>query len=453
MIQPVPDQHAVGGLRISWRILEWAGVWFALLLQTGAPILLFIGSGDLDTSRSALRLFALPAYAITIVLAGRHWRQIAVALRRGLPLIVLTLLPFLSVAWSTSGSISLRRAVGLLFTIALAYVIATRFTPRQLLMIVAAVVLPCMVLSLAVGIAVPSIGQMPPGAEVSGMRGIFVHKNILGWYAALAVIVSMFLTAERMVPRVIGLALTVMSLAALAASGSMTGAMCVAASFVLIGVLSALRRLKGATRILLVLVLAQSVTVFIFLLEPLLLPALEALGRDATLTGRVPLWHLVDEEIGRNLLLGVGYQAFWTEANPDAWRIWAAVGWPAPHAHNGYRDMMLNFGLIGFLAFAVCLVRAVEQGTRLHIVDRAGSWLWLNVYFGVFLVMNLTESAFFIQNDTLFILFATAIIMYDLRAPESRPARMRVALANNPAVDASRPAAFRPGLPEGAAAR
>ena len=45
-------------------------------------------------------------------------------------------------------------------------------------------------------------------------------------------------------------------------------------------------------------------------------------------------------------------------------------------------------------------------------------WLWLNVIVWVFLVMNLTESLFLVQNDFLFVLFATALLMFGLRAPE-----------------------------------
>ncbi|MGO7785777.1 O-antigen ligase family protein, partial [Rhizobium ruizarguesonis] len=74
--------------------------------------------------------------------------------------------------------------------------------------------------------------------------------------------------------------------------------------------------------------------------------ALEALGKDATLTGRVPLWELVDLEISDRWMFGYGYQAFWTVANPEATRIWLKIGWASPHAHNGYRDILLSFGII-----------------------------------------------------------------------------------------------------------
>ena len=155
----------------------------------------------------------------------------------------------------------------------------------------------------------------------------------------------------------------------------------------------------------------------LILLHEFLVPVLEALGKDATLTGRVPLWELVDRQIADHLLLGFGYQAFWTEANPEAWAIWSKINWQAPHAHNGFRDTMLSFGIGGMTLFVLMLLRAVRQGAVLQCRDPQYGWLWLNVFTVMVLVMNLTENIFLIQNDTICVLFATAIIMFSLYSP------------------------------------
>ena len=72
------------------------------------------------------------SFAIVGLLLTRCRDQLRLAVSRSLPLAVLLLLPFASVLWSISGSISLRRAIALLASMALAYVLAIRFTPRQL---------------------------------------------------------------------------------------------------------------------------------------------------------------------------------------------------------------------------------------------------------------------------------------------------------------------------------
>ena len=316
--------------------------------------------------------------------------QLRLAVSRSLPLAVLLLLPFVSVLWSISGSISLRRAIALLASMALAYVLAIRFTPRQLAILVAAVLGPCMLLSLVYAVALPGLGWMPDGAE---MRGVFTHKNILGWYASISIIACAAMMVGGSDRRLGGLFL-VASVLCLVASGSMTGLISTASALCLTAFYAILRRLRGLARTLFVLVVLQLVALVAVSLIELLVPTLEALGKDATLTGRIPLWKLVDQEIAKNLLFGVGYQAFWTDANPNAWVIWSEIGWGAPHAHNGYRDTLLNFGLIGLAIFLVAIVRAVIQGATLLCRVQHGGWLWLNVVVGMFLVMNITESLF-----------------------------------------------------------
>ncbi|MGO6904787.1 O-antigen ligase family protein, partial [Rhizobium ruizarguesonis] len=59
----------------------------------------------------------------------------------------------------------------------------------------------------------------------------------------------------------------------------------------------------------------------------------------------------------------------------------------------------------------------IRQGAFLQCHDPQYGWLWLNVLTIMILVMNLTESIFFVQNDAIFILFTTAIIMFSLYAP------------------------------------
>ena len=147
--------------------------------------------------------------------------------------------------------------------------------------------------------------------------------------------------------------------------------------------------------------------------------------KDATLTGRVPLWHLVDAEIGRHLVFGFGYQAFWSEANPAAWRLWASAGWNAPHAHSGFRDVLLNFGLVGFVVIAATIGRAMRQGAALHCGQPEKGWLWINLLMVWFLVLNLAESVMFVQNDALFVLFAAAILSCGLRRRSSTASRRR----------------------------
>ncbi|SFA77185.1 exopolysaccharide production protein ExoQ [Rhizobium sp. NFR07] len=403
---------------VNWRALECWGAGISIFLQTGAlfPLLLTDADGSLsDPAKAKLRLLSLPVYAFTALALARNIPHFLIALRRDLIFPLILVLPFLSIFWSVSPSTSLRRAVGLLFTILLAYALAIRFTPRQLLMIVFATVGACILLSVVALIASPNLARMPLDGSI---RGIFVHKNILGWYASIMIpVATIMLIDGTMGWRRTAFMLLAAGTFCLLMSGSMTATITTGSAFCLIGFYTILQRTHGIARILIILFSIQMLVWLLVMLHEFLVPVLEGLGKDATLTGRVPLWELVDGQIAAHPIFGFGYQAFWTEANPDAWTIWEAIQWMAPHSHNGFRDTMLSFGISGTMLFAVVLLRAVRQGAVLHCRDPHYGWLWLNVFLVMILVMNLTESMFLIQNDAIFVLFATAIIMFSLYAP------------------------------------
>ncbi|OWV72619.1 exopolysaccharide biosynthesis protein [Rhizobium sp. R339] len=409
---------AANGPALSWRAIECWGAGVCLFLQTGAlfPLLLADADGALsDHARSILRLLCLPVYGFTLLMLVRNLPQFLTALKRNWLVPVMVAIPFVSVFWSVGPSTTFRRAIGLLFTVLLAYVLAIRFTPRQLLLLAFATFGTCIILSLLIFVASPGLARMPLDGS---LRGVFIHKNSLGWYAGMMILVAtaVLMDADRGLRRA-ALLLLIAGGICLVGSGSMTAIIATVSAYCLIGFYSVLQRLRGISRIVFILFFVQLAVGLLLWLHEFLVPFLEALGKDATLTGRVPLWELVDGQIADHLLLGFGYQAFWTEANPEAWIIWSKIQWMAPHAHNGFRDTMLSFGISGMALFALMVLQALRQGAVLQCRDQHYGWLWMNVFTVVILVMNLTESIFLIQNDAIFILFITGIIMFSLYAP------------------------------------
>src|SRR5262249_23761737 len=74
----------------------------------------------------------------------------------------------------------------------------------------------------------------------------------------------------------------------------------------------------------------------------------EILGRETTLTGRLPIWQGILTNFSSHPFFGVGYDAFWTISNREALRvIFAGSKWAASHAHNGYLDILNELGIIG----------------------------------------------------------------------------------------------------------
>ncbi|MFC5758648.1 O-antigen ligase family protein, partial [Rhizobium sp. GCM10022189] len=401
---------------MPWRSMECVGVIVALLLLSGCVFPLIDRDGYLDASEMAkLRLLGMPIYLISLGLLARNQTELLIAVRRSLPFAVLLLLPLVSVLWSSSPALTLQRGIALILSVSLAYLLAILFTPRQLLLLTVAVLGTGMVFSLLMAVAWP--GRAFTMGE-SSLRGVFDNKNALGWNAAIATFACAIMATDRRAGRrIVSIPLLCASLVCLVASQSMTAMTSLASAAVATVFFLALSKTRDLGRATLVLVCLQLVALVLVGLSELLVPLLEAIGKDATLTGRVPLWREVDHAIGRRLLFGYGYQAFWADSTPDGWRVRAAAGWPAPHAHNGFRDTLLSLGLLGFVPLVWTIVRAVRQGATLLCDAPEEGWLWLNVLVIMFLVMNLTETIILTQNSLLFVLFSAAVLMFAIRFP------------------------------------
>lgn len=104
------------------------------------------------------------------------------------------------------------------------------------------------------------------------------------------------------------------------------------------------------------------VLVTVLVVEPELLFA--ALGKDPSMTGRLPLWIESARAVAERPILGWGYNAFWSQNSVSARYIWQRIGWPAPNAHNGLLQMGLDFGLVGAALYGFMLLRLALRTFR-----------------------------------------------------------------------------------------
>src|SRR5690606_29348516 len=160
---------------LNIRRLERRGAWIALLLQSGAifPLVLAPEGVFTGTARLFLQMLNLPVLLFACSVLALRPGQTLVVLRHNLDLAVLMMLPLLSAIWSISVSNSVTSAAAVLTSFLLGIALAILFPPRQLLLLVAAVVGPVALLSLLFAMALPALGWSEDGT----LRGVFTHKN------------------------------------------------------------------------------------------------------------------------------------------------------------------------------------------------------------------------------------------------------------------------------------
>ena len=116
--------------------------------------------------------------------------------------------------------------------------------------------------------------------------------------------------------------------------------------------------------------------------------AIAGLGRDTTLTTRVPMW----EELlaaATNPIWGSGYEVFWVSTQGRA----MGQRWSVAQAHNGYLELYLNLGIVG-LALVLGSLAAGLLKIRRHLsVDYRAAVLRL-CFILVIALYNGTEATF-----------------------------------------------------------
>jgi O-antigen ligase len=373
------DGGGGGGGADPWHLIVYGGAFAACLLL-------------LTRWRDALRL----AWANAVVLA-------------------LPILAIVSVRWSDAPGITLRRSAALLVTALVGLYFAVRFTPRQMLVLLAWTFGITAVLSLVVGAAVPGIGR-----DGSDWRGLYDTKNVLG--RAMALGATVFLLLARGLDRRRWIGWCGAALCALVALLAHSGTALLV--LLLMGTtVMALGAYQVAARDVRLLVFAIAATLLAGGAAVLSLASrpdlvLAALGKDATLTGRTFLWQLASDMAARRPWLGYGYGAFWL--GPGSWAGYVAdlMHWEAPHAHNGLLDLALDLGRAGVVLYLVGYVLALRAAIARARHPFVGSAL--PAAYLVFLALsNITESALLRQFSVFWVLYVYATCSLAVREPET----------------------------------
>lgn len=330
------------------------------------------------------------------VLSARRVNTVA---KGGALLFALTAFALASAAWSTLPELTLRRSVALLATTLFGAYVASRYTIREQLRLLAWALGIAAVLSIVAALLVPRFGIDDDGL----WRGVFAHKNSLGRVMALAAVAFYILGKGSRKARRLCWIFLGLSLCLLWFSRSGTAIVITAALFLSIPVVAWVQR-NPQGRLWTALGFIALCGTLAFLSGVLdLSEFMKFLGKDETLTGRTFVWAYALDAITARPLIGYGYTAFWL--SPEGQDIQATLGPAFVHAHNGYLDLALQLGLVGLLAFLATLARNLSRSLRTEVSEF--DEIWPTVFFIFVLMYNMTESSILGRNNLFWILYVS----------------------------------------------
>jgi O-antigen ligase len=306
----------------------------------------------------------------------------------------------LSLAWSEDPQLTARRVLGLVCTTAMGFVLGMKLDMKALLRLLVWSMAIAMLASVIAAVLFPSFGVMA-NLDAGAWRGVFTHKNELGHSMGIALIALICLLWESPENRPIYLILLCLGVALLVLSKSMTS-ISVTALTLSIGLYRRLR-LRPAQRVAflaIALLVGLAATV---LLQNRVDSVFAMMGRNSTLTGRVPVWQLSADAVLQRPLLGSGWDAFWPGTGGD--RIRSLVHWDVPHAHNGFLEMSLNIGLIGLVIFMICNVDCFRRAARWSNDPSEPFRLWPLLYYSYTFLFFFTEAPAVDRHTLSFVLF------------------------------------------------
>lgn len=139
-------------------------------------------------------------------------------------------------------------------------------------------------------------------------------------------------------------------------------------------------------------------------------PMLNAIGKDATLTGRLPLWTQLLEVIRENhTMVGYGYGHFWLDQEAvdmvhAGFSRNSFMSQMTAGAHNNLLELWLNTGLIGVTAFFAMLI-IVFSHPRLLPKEK---YLFCLTYMSFYTLVGFTERSWTTYGYKMFCLFLAA---------------------------------------------
>jgi exopolysaccharide production protein ExoQ len=393
----------IGGSRMVsvWLEMTPPGAGSADQLLEGSPVDRFI-------------LTSLEAAGVLVLLGRRH--EVRAVLRANWPILLFFLYCAVSTLWSDYPSVAFKRWIKACGDLVVVLIVVTDPDPsaavKRLLARVGFLLVPLSILLIKF---YGELGRAFDSAtgEVS-YTGVTTGKNLLGMVCFIGGLGSVWSVLQalrshegtpRTGPLIAQGTLLAMVLWLFWRTDSMTSLFCflVASGLMAATSLRAVARRPWVVHLLVVAALSAAIATLFLDVGG----ALEAMGRNPTLTDRTDVWAVALRFAG-NPFFGTGFDSFWLGERLE--NIWQIFWWHPNEAHSGYLEVFLNLGWIGVVLLAAVLLTGYRHVVATFRSDPDAARLRLGCFVAG-LAFNFTEAVFktFHPLWVLFLLTAIAV--------------------------------------------
>lgn len=357
-------------------------------------------------------------FALVIIFRSREALHAAL---RCWPILLLAAMPFISTLWSLDPRLTMRKAGTFLTATLFSLAVVSWYSPEQRVRFVTRAMTLVCAISIIWVFFFPRYGahQLADAFQTvhRGLwRGIFSHKNLLGYFAGLTTALLLFFGSLSFRSLIIRIGAIFCSTACLVGSRSGTGFGTCAILTVMLFMVYWISRGPIYLRRPILVALILFLTGMGLLYSAGLLDFIPyLLGKSADLTGRLSFWPYVLQAVQDHgsPILGYGYSSPFVELIiPEIAALFQEYG---VSVDNGYIDLIIQFGYAGTLVivgmFAWFLTGAVRVASRTSSQGTITLRCFPFAILVTIMFVNVTESNFLEKNiGTTLLAIAVSII-------------------------------------------
>jgi exopolysaccharide production protein ExoQ len=253
-----------------------------------------------------------------------------------------------------------------------------------------------------IGLVVSAVYVLTTPPSPIGHPGFFNHKQELGQFGAVSIILASSELFHRTWRRPVALIATGLGFWLVYESQS-KAALALALTSIMVSGLILLTCKK--TRLTPAFVVAAVLVACMFVSNPI-----ERLGYrlygDPTLTGRTGIWDFISFQISHKPWFGWGFHSYWFVPNSPHNMAPGYIR-DMPSSHSGYLELKLETGRIGYWIFMVVIFSSLHLLERVRRKDPMRAWFFLSVE--LFAVLNNLVDSSWVTLTQIWLLYCMVV--------------------------------------------